>query len=46
VVGPATPGMGMPPYPPGSRPPGRPGPGRRWGGGGGDVIPGEVVDDD
>jgi UPF0716 protein FxsA len=44
VVGPGTPGMGMPPYPPGTRPPGRPGPGRRWGGG--DVIPGEVVDDD
>lgn len=43
VVGPGTAGMGMPPYPPGSPPSGRPG--RRWGSGG-DVIPGEVVDDD
>lgn len=45
VVGPGGPGgagMGMPPYPPGMRPPGHSGPGGKRG----DVIQGEVVDDD
>ena len=43
VVGPGGPGgLGMPPYPPGTRPPGHSGPGGKRG----DVIQGEVVDDD
>ena len=45
VVGPGgsgAAGMGLPPYPPGMRPPGHSGPGGRRG----DVVRGEVVDDD
>ena len=42
VAGPGSAGMGMPPYPPGMRPPGHSGPGGKRG----KVIPGEVVDDD
>jgi UPF0716 protein FxsA len=45
VGGPGVAGMGMPPYPPGMRPPGHTGPGGRQNYGSGDVIPGEVVDD-
>ncbi|MBA3745482.1 FxsA family protein [Sporichthya sp.] len=48
VAGPGAAGMGLPPFPPGMRPPGQQGPpgGGPPAGGRGDVIQGEVVDDD